>query len=256
VSAQALQKRVANSGRVEEIAGGWRLSVPAGDARQYRLAQLDDYAALPRRHLPHNAPLEITLTARSSQRDLPGTWGFGLWNDPFGLSLGFGGAAGRLPSLPNAAWFFFASPPSHLSLRDQQPGSGQLVGAYCSPAIPSLLMLPALIGAPLLLWGSARRWLRSLAGKAIAHDLATIAIDPTVWHEYKLAWSNESVTFSVDGLQLFATALSPRPPLGLVLWLDNQFAAWRADGDLAYGLLHSPPDCWIEITNLQISHSH
>ncbi len=256
MSAPALQKRVANSGRVEEIADGWRLSLPAGDARQYRLAQLDDYAALPRSRFPHNAPLEIKLNARSSQRDLPGTWGFGLWNDPFGFSLGFGGTAGRLPALPNAAWFFFASPQSHLSLRDRQPGAGQMVGAYGSPSAPSLLLLPALLATPLLLWRGGRRWLRSIASKAVAHDLTTIDVDPTTWHEYKLAWSSHGATFSVDGRQVFATALTPRSPLGLVLWLDNQFAAWRPDGSLAYGLLPKPPDCWIEITNLQVSHSH
>lgn len=229
--------------------------MPTGDAEHYRLAQLDDYATLPRHKFPHSTPFEISLRARSSQRDLLGTWGFGLWNDPFGFSLGFGGNAGRLPALPNAAWFFFASSHSHLSL-NEQPGAGQLVGAYRAPQLPSLLLLPALVTAPMLLWGGGRRGLRSLASNAIAHDLDTIDLDPTAWHAYKLIWTPAGVSFSADGAPVFTTALSPRPPLGLVLWLDNQFAAWRPNGSLAYGLLPTPSDCWIEIADLQVTHSN
>jgi len=60
----------------------------------------------------HAPPCTFSLHARLSGTDLPGTWGFGLWNDPFGLSLGFGGQAARLPALPQAAWFMHASPPN------------------------------------------------------------------------------------------------------------------------------------------------
>src|SRR5512144_3136865 len=102
---------------VRLTSGGWRLEIPAGSAGRYRLAQLDDYSNLPRRAFPWQAPLSLSLRARASQSSLPGTWGFGLWNDPFALSLGFGGER-RIPALPNAAWFFFASAPNYLSLRD------------------------------------------------------------------------------------------------------------------------------------------
>jgi hypothetical protein len=49
------------------------------------------------------------------------------------------------------------------------------------------------------------------------------------------------------------SAVSPRGPLGLVIWLDNQYAAWKADGRLAYGTLPTPEDCWIEIEDLKIN---
>jgi hypothetical protein len=255
VPAHALQKRVAGSGRVDDAQGGWRLSLPAGDAKQYRLAQLDDYAALPRRKFPHQTSIEIKLKARSSHSVLPGTWGFGLWNDPFGFSLGFGGSASRLPALPNAVWFFFASSHSHLSL-NQQPGAGQLVGAYQSPQLPSLLLAPGLIATPLLLFASGRRWLRSLTNKLVHHELTATTIDPTAWHEYQLCWQPDRTSFHIDGQMVFTTTHSPRPPLGLVLWLDNQFAAWKPDGSLSYGLLSTPADCWVEIADLQVTSSN
>jgi hypothetical protein len=107
-----LRKRITGSARIDEIANGWKLSLPSGDANEYRLAQLDDYTNLKRGYFPHRQGLELQLRAKASHTDLPGTWGFGLWNDPFGFLFGFGGTRGRLPVLPNAAWFFFASLPS------------------------------------------------------------------------------------------------------------------------------------------------
>lgn len=247
-----LKKRSSPNARVQEIEGGWRLNLEAGAAGTYRLAQLDDYANLSRSAFPHCPPLSIRLKARSSQSNLPGTLGFGLWNDPLGFSLGFGGTRGRLPVLPNAAWFFFASPENHLSLHEEQPSHGQLVGSYSSARIPSLLLAPAVVAAPLLWLPAAARLLRKMAAALIRHDLAQLSLDPTAWHEYAIHWQPEQVKFQVDGATVFKTP-APRPPLGLVLWLDNQYAAWRPDGRVASGTLPTPPDCWVEINNLQIS---
>jgi hypothetical protein len=98
------------SARVEEISrdsAHYRLTIPAGKADAYRVAQLYDYAWLARRRFPHRYPLTLGLSARTSSDSLPGTWGFGLWNDPFGLALGFGGKPFRLPALPNAVVVFW-----------------------------------------------------------------------------------------------------------------------------------------------------
>ena len=103
---------------MDELGHGYaRLNLPAGDATSYRLAQLDDYAHLPRGRFPHHA-LTLSLLARTSAASLPGTWGFGFWNHPFGLSLGFGGNPFSLPALPNAVWFFGASAENYLSFKD------------------------------------------------------------------------------------------------------------------------------------------
>src|SRR5512139_912562 len=62
----------------------WRLEIPAGSAGHYRLAQLDDYSGRPRWKFPWRAPFRLALRARASASEIPGTWGFGLWNNPFG----------------------------------------------------------------------------------------------------------------------------------------------------------------------------
>jgi hypothetical protein len=55
----------------------------------------------------------------------------------------------------------------------------------------------------------------------------------------------------VDGEVVLQTAFAPRGPLGLVLWLDNQYAYWQPDGRLGYGTLPSP-DAWIEIKEMDL----
>ena len=89
-----LNPRFTRGSTVEQLAPGhWRLSLPAGQ-KGYRLAQLDDYAGLPRRAFHTRRPAVLSLRARLSAAGLPGTWGFGFWNDPF--SAGFGAGGGGL----------------------------------------------------------------------------------------------------------------------------------------------------------------
>lgn len=244
-----MQIRSTPGAAVQPQAAGWRLSLPAGEAGQYRLAQLDDYSRLPRRAFPHRPPWSLQLRARAAAKTLPGTWGFGLWNDPFGFSLGLGGTPGRLPSLPHAAWFFFASTENHLSLRDEQPGRGALAGGYAAQ-LSAALLTPGLLAAPLLAWRRAARQLRRLAARLVQQDLQTLELDPAEWHRYQILWTKAGLEFRVDDKQVMRSRLQPRPPLGLVLWLDNQYAAWRPDGSLAADSLATPPGCWIEISDL------
>ena len=67
---------------VEEISRSneYRLSIPAGSADKYRLAQLDDYTQAKRGRFPLRCPLSLSLSARASSNSIPGTLGFGLWN--------------------------------------------------------------------------------------------------------------------------------------------------------------------------------
>jgi hypothetical protein len=252
---------------VQNLPGGWRLSIPAGPANAYRLAQLDDYQRLPRRHFAWQPPINITLRARASAPNLPGTWGFGLWNDPFGISLGFGGHPFRLPCLPNAAWFFHASPENHLSFHNDQPAQGFLAQVFRSPRWPSWGLIPALIGTPLLVIRSLSRLARRIASILIreqgitcsapcaARDLPEpISLDVTQWHRYSLEWSPSRVVFGIDDTPLLVTSIVPQPPLGLVIWIDNQYAAWQPDGRFKFGVLENPA-AWIEIEDLVVKGS-
>jgi hypothetical protein len=217
--------------------GGFLLTLPEGDSSRYVLAQLDDYMDLPRGRFAWTPPTTLRLHARLTATRYAGTWGFGFWNDPFSASLGVGGAARRLPVLPNAAWFFFASPENHLALDDGLPGHGLLAQALSSPRIPPVLLGPGLLAAPFLLVPKASRSRRRIAASIIRSDAKKLELDYSEWQEYQLEWGPGRVLFAVGGQTLFASDVSPSGPLGLVIWLDNQFAAWRPDGGITAGRL-------------------
>jgi hypothetical protein len=80
-----------------------------------------------------------------------------------------------------------------------------------------------------------------------------LPVNPGEWHQYELHWRSESVDFCVDGRLVFQSGLSPRPPLGLVIWVDNQYAAWGPDGRLRWGRLANPEPAWLEIRGLSVS---
>jgi hypothetical protein len=252
-SSSRLNPRTTSAASVQPTpGGGFVLRFPDGDAANFRLAQLDDYMDSPRSRFRWNSPLRITLRARVSARDHAGTWGFGLWNDPFSVSFGVRGTARRLPALPNAAWFFFASGQNHLSLRDDRPGSGFLAATFSSPHLPSLFLAPGLMGLPLLAFGLPSRWLRRRAAGVVLGDGKRLQVDPAQWLNYTLRWSPARVGFAVEGQTIFETGVIPRGPLGLVIWMDNQFAAWRPDGTVALGLLAGPA-ATMEIEELRAS---
>jgi hypothetical protein len=234
---------------VEEISresSQYRLWIPSGKADGYRLAQLDDYTQLKRGGFPLHPPYRLSLSARTSSNSIPGTWGFGLWNDPFGLSLGFGGHPFRLPALPNALWFFGASKDNYLSFREAGPGSGFLAQSFRSPTFH-----PWLIPAGLTLPFSrkiARRWM----GKVIADEGVRLSVDATQWHRYSLDWRENRVRFEVDDALVFESSASPRAPLGTVIWIDNQYAAFTPEGRIAFGVLENPEPAWLEVKEIEI----
>lgn len=251
----ALKERRKQGGTAREIAPGrWRLEILQGPAGIYRWAQLDDYMELPRGQFlwALSQPLWLELRARVSARDLPGTWGFGLWNDPFSASLGIGGTASRLPALPNAAWFFYGGAPNYLAFRDSHPAQGFLAATFSAPRIPSLLMAPAGLALPLLSLRPLAQLARRLAGKLIDESGARVPGDPTLWHTYRLKWSAERVVFWLDGVEICSTPAAPRGPLGLVLWIDNQYAAFPPSGKLRMGTSENTEPAWLEVEGVSV----
>jgi hypothetical protein len=282
-----LKPRHTSDARVEEIsrdASHYRLSIPAGRADQYRLAQLDDYAQLKRRDFPLRPPLTLSLSARTSRNSIPGTWGFGLWNDPFGMSLGFGGNPFRLPALPNAVWFFGASEESYLSFRAERSDEGNsrsiveaprraathasttsaatnallsaqrgtyLANGFLAQSFRSPRFHPWLMLAGLTLPFS-RRMARRFMGKVIGDEGVRLEVDASQWHRYSLDWRETRVSFQVDGAPVFESTVSPHPPLGLVIWIDNQFAAFTPEGKIGFGVLKNPEPAWLEVKEIEL----
>jgi hypothetical protein len=230
--------------------GAWRLYLPPGDSKNYRLAQLDDYCNLPRRRFLHTPPVTLSLRARASAEKLPGTWGFGLWNDPFSMGILSKNGLLRLPSLPNTAWFFFASPANYLSLRDDLPAQGGLAATFHSPTRAAWLLPLGLLTLPLLALPSLARFLRRLSRRVIWQAAAEMPADPTKWHTYQLEWKTGWASFQVDGTTILETEIAPQGRLGLVIWIDNQYLSFGPEGRLRYGFLACAEPAWIEIGDL------
>lgn len=253
-----LRPRLSRDGKLVETDRGWLLSIPAGPRNQYRLSQLDDHLGIARRKYPWRPPLKLHLEARVSAVGLPGTWGFGLWNDPYGFSFGPGNGFLRLPALPDTAWFFYSSQNSHLSFRNDMPANGLLAQAFASPGFsPRLLLAGAAF--PFSRPATRRilsRIIRELSAR-ITLDGATPAGTPaaqaaTQWRAYDLEWLTERTRFLVDGQCVLDAPFSPGGPLGLVIWIDNQYAGFYPDGRIRWGLEGNPEPAWVEIRDLEL----
>jgi hypothetical protein len=248
-----LNKRQAGGGVIAVSAeGDQKLSLPTTPSGKYALAQLDDYMHRCRGQFPHTQPVSLELEARVSAPDLPGTWGFGFWNDPFSAGFGAGGMRRILPVLPNAVWFFYGSDPNRLSLREDLPGEGFHAKVFRSPRLPALMSLLALPGLPLVLWPLAARGLRKVARIIVQEDAAPLAVDVTHWHHYKLHWHGQGVACLIDGRPVFSTPLSPKGKMGLVIWIDNQYFEFTSKGNVGFGFLPIQRMQSMEIRNLTL----
>ena len=200
----------------------------------------------------------MQLEARVSHHYLPGTWGFGLWNDPYGFSFGPGNGFLRLPALPNAAWYFSSSPMSYLSFRDDLPGNGFLAQAFTSPRFD-----PQLIRAALTL-PFAPRTARRILSRIIREDSIQLydapasvngtkaAGDVTQWNRYALDWTSGGTRFLVNDAPILDSLFSPRGQLGIVIWIDNQRAGFNPQGKISFGLEANPEPAWLEIRDLHV----
>ncbi len=219
----------------------------------YADAQLDDTQNLNRRHFRWNPPLRFSVRARTSIPDPRGTFGFGFWNDPFSLSLGMGGAARKLPAAPQCAWFFYGSPPHDLPLAEDVPGSGWKAQTLSFRRLPALLLVPVAVGGALLAAiPLTRRWAFRQARRFYQAEEHLLEIDPSAWHEYAIEWFPSEVRFFVDGRETLRSADPPHPPLGLVLWIDNQFAAASPEKGFGFGVLPLEREQALELANIRI----
>jgi hypothetical protein len=225
---------------------GWHLEIDAGGASHYRLSQLDDQGFLRRDEFAWRPPLVMTLRARAATQTSSGTWGFGLWNDPYPLAFGRGGRLARPPALPQAAWFFYSSSRSYISFQNNKPARGFLAQSFSSQAPNSSLVTAG------LLFAFAPRASRRYLGRRIGEDSATVQADPSEWHSYEIHWDDSSTAFWVDKALVLECAVSPCSPLGMVIWVDNQFAAFEPGGQTSWGFESTPSKMWLDVADLQV----
>lgn len=223
----------------------------------YADAQIDDYSTLARAAFPWRPPLRLEVKARASlpaaspesnqaSNDiLQGTAGFGFWNYPFS-------AKGDILMLPEAIWFFYASPPSNMALVPGMPGWGwkaQVVHSMRPGALLATLPTALATGWGLLSGQTdpAARWLQRLSG---AHE-ALLDAELTAWHTYTLEWRVAEAVFRVDGHRVFSVSRPPIRPLGFVAWLDNQYAVATPRGVLRFGTVNTGQE-WFEMDSVRI----
>ncbi|HZC07715.1 MAG TPA: hypothetical protein VE338_18910 [Ktedonobacterales bacterium] len=254
---------LAGAARLQLTESGLRLELGRTSSGHYSNAQIDDYSGRRASRYPWRPPLRLRVRARAShaahptrpRRDtrpaeewLRGTVGFGFWNAP--MTRAGGGLR-----LPDAIWFFGASPPSNMSLTADGLGYGwkaQVVHAHRPGA---LLAAPPL--ALTALWARvsgddhpAASWLEKMTGAREA-ILDTAGADLRQWHDYSLEWLPDRARFWVDGRESLAVEHPPRGPLGFVAWIDNQYAIATPRGELRFGALDCGPQ-WLELASISI----
>jgi hypothetical protein len=234
-----------------------RMSFESALQGQHTDAQIDDYDNLSRAAFPWRPPLRMQVIARSSlpaatlsstgenARILRGTAGFGFWNYPFSVR-------GDILTLPEAIWFFYASPPSNMALVPGIPGWGwkaQVVHSMRPGALAATVPLAATIAFGLLTGNTqpAANWMQKLSGACEA----LLPVEMTGWHSYTLEWQRNGATFWVDDKLVLRAPQSPTRSLGFVAWLDNQYALATPRGVLRFGTISSGPQ-WFEMDSVKI----
>jgi len=240
---------VVGNGALEFTGRSLRFANTDTCSRHYTDAQIDDYQGLPRRRFPWRPPLRLAVRARFShpRGRLSGTAGFGFWNDPF-MMTGL-----RLPTLPRAIWFFYASPPSNMKLDIDAPGCGWKATTIDAIRLPFFLLAPtAPLSVPLMNCRPLYRTLWPVAQRAIGLSEGLVEADMTVWQTYMIEWGIERARFSVGGQSVLDCDTPPSGPLGFVMWLDNQYAIVTPWGRFGYGRLETPGRQWMEVDTLTI----
>lgn len=250
--AELFPRRTPGAQVTETSPGEWRLSIPSGPAGVYRWAQLDDYMHLPRREFKWRKPFQVSLQARISDPYHAGTWGFGVWNDPFSMGAGIQGARARLPALPNTAWFFFTSPPNHLSFQNNTPANGMLAGVFSSKPVTLLRLLPLGFTLPLALFTRTSALARRALQKRVREDFALVEEDWAAWHDFSVQVQPDRTVFLLNGQICHQTGLQPCGRLGLVLWIDNQYARFAPGERLRTGTLATLAETWLELRSISI----
>ena len=236
-------------GGADLLLSGSTVRMAFASARQghYTDAQIDDYGRLPRAKFPWKPPVRMEVRARSSlpAATLAGTAGFGFWNYPFSVR-------GDILMLPEAIWFFYASPPSNMALVPGVPGWGwkaQVVHSMRPAALVSTLPL-ALTAAFGIVTGETRpasRWMQRLTGA----NEALLSVNMVEWHTYVIEWQSHEALFWVDGDLVLRAPQPPARPLGFVAWLDNQYAIATPRGVFRFGTVNSGPQ-WFELDSVSI----
>ncbi len=239
------------AGKVAQLPTGLHLTVPPTPADHYSDAQLTDYTG--KSDFLWQPPVTLTITARfesSAGISMVGAAGFGFWYHPFGPGeRGF--------RLPKAAWFFFSSKPNNMQLARGVPGPGWKAATIDATRWQFLALLPtAPIGLLLMRMPALYRRLWPIGQRAIGVSEYMLSSDLlTETHTYTIDWQRDYVTFRVDNRAVHRTESAPRGPLGMIAWIDNQYAIVTPKGQFGFGLLPVTQEQTLVLEHIRINHA-
>ena len=223
-----------------------RLSIPPASDQRYHDAQVTDYyAAQP--HFGNRPPLRLSVRARL-QGTIRGTAGFGFWNHTFEPGR-------RSLRPPQAIWFFFGSPPNDIALAKGVAGCGWKAAVINARRWQFFALLPLALPGFLLM--RSRRFYNALwpVGQR-AIGVSETRLDPAMldeFHHYTIEWREDRAVFAVDGEIVLQAKTEISNPLGMIAWVDNQFAIARPQGRFGRGLLDVPETQTLILRDLEIT---
>ena len=158
---------------------------------------------------------------------------------------------------PNVVWFFYASPPSDMALVEGVPGRGWKAATLNTGRLPPFVLAPAALAAIVLtrVPGLGRPIMTAARRAVQAHEAPLDNVPLTDWHNYALAWQPGEAVFGVDGVERLRSPAPPRGPLGLVIWIDNQYAIASREGKFRFGLCPAIEEQWLEVEDLRVEPS-
>ena len=236
----------AGAGEVLLGDGEVRLSIPPVASDRYHDAQISDYHATEPR-FGNRPPLRLSLRARGEGK-FQGTAGFGFWNQVF--------VPGRRRfRLPQAIWFFFASPPNDIALAKDVPGNGWKAATINARGWRFVGLLPlAPLGFLAMRSRTIYRNLWPVGQRAIG--VREKLLDPTLlcdFHSYAIDWHTNRAIFSIDDKVVLCSELVPTSALGFIAWVDNQYAIVTPQGRFGWGLLDCPEPQKLVLRDIEIT---
>jgi hypothetical protein len=132
-------------------------------------------------------------------------------------------------------------------------GSGWKAQALSFHRLPPLLLAPIAAGGALLAAiPLTRRWAFRQARRFYRAEERLLEIDPSAWHAYEIEWTDVMIRFFVDRMEVLSSANPPHPPLGLVLWIDNQYAVASPEKGFGFGVLPIEREQTLELEDARI----
>jgi len=235
------------SGDVDQRRDTYRLHIAPNPGQHYHNAQIADYTP-ETRAFKWQAGVRLTVVARFNTESVHGTAGFGFWNHPFDPKQR------GLPRLPRAAWFFYGSPPNHIKLAQDVPGSGFKCATLDATRWQFLALAPfALPGFVLMRIPPLYRRLWPIGQQAVGVTEAPLParLLPET-HTYRIDWTTRGITFYLDDTELLRSPFHIGGAMGFIAWVDNQYAVVTPQGNFGWGLVNVPGPQTLYIDHLSL----